>query len=419
MAVDFSMFPKRDTMATITKTQKIETLFKQVQKRTKGEGVTVPPKRNVLDTLMYAAVFENTIYTTADTAFTKLQDYFIDWNEIRVCTVRELADVLQVLPYPDETAKRMKNALQGVFDKVYMFDLEEVKRRGRSLADNIQYLEQSHAGSPFMIDYTLQTTLEANVIPLDEAALRVLRRLGLTQISKDETKELGAGLERVVPKKNAQIFGLQLHHLAAQYYDDPDSTDLAALLKAVDPESLHRSAEPPQLKVSEHAIKKEKRPAFSAFTIPVALDDDDVGEVLGFDGGDERGTEPAATEKKGRGRPRKTGNAANVKAASMKPVVKPVAKPIEKPVPVITKKTEPVTKPEKTAKKEPAQKAVPKKAEPPKAKKTAPKSVEPKKKAAPVKPSKSSPPKKTPPVKPVKKPKAVSPSKALRKKKPK
>ena len=75
---------------------------------------------------MYAALLENSTFDKADTAYTVLENYYIDWNEIRVCSLRELADTLTDLPHPEAAADRVRKALQGIFEKTYMFELEEL-----------------------------------------------------------------------------------------------------------------------------------------------------------------------------------------------------------------------------------------------------------------------------------------------------
>ncbi|GHT11013.1 hypothetical protein FACS1894170_04020 [Planctomycetales bacterium] len=236
-------------MAAPTKTQKIGLLVKQVNKYIKNNAVPLPPKdRCVLDVLMYAALLENTTFENADLALTTLQNYYIDWNEVRVCTIRELAAIIPMIPQAEEASRRIKHALQALFEKTYSFDLEDLRKRGRSVADAVKQLNDMGAGTPFMIDYTALVALGSHQIPLDEAALQLLRPLGLTQLNPGETREVGAGLERGIPKTSGLLFAVKFHHLAALFYANPEMPERKAFLKAVDPTSLERSSEAPQLK---------------------------------------------------------------------------------------------------------------------------------------------------------------------------
>lgn len=267
-------------MAAPSKTKKIESFAKVLQKRCKG--VPLPTEKTVLEHLIYAALLENTGFDLADSAYAVLENYFIDWNEIRVSTVGELADTFSMLPDPLAAGGRVRRALQGVFEKTYMFDLEELVRKGKNLGHAVEFLESLGACSRFMIDYTAQFALGSHVIPLDEASLRIFRLLGLAQVDRDGTKEEVPGLERAIAKKNGPLFSTQLHHFAAGFFSDPESEELRTILKPVDAEILKRDWTPPVLTLPKTAPKTPSKPEFQReiAVIPpfVAPDEDDFDE---------------------------------------------------------------------------------------------------------------------------------------------
>ena len=360
-------------MPSLTKNQKIGALVKLVQKRSRGAGLTAPPQRTVLETLMYAALLENATFDKADLAYTILENYYIDWNEIRVCTVRELADTLTDLPDPEAAADRVRKALQGIFEKTYTFDLEEMRKKGKALAEHVKTLESMSAGTPYMIQYVSQVALDGHLIPFDEASLRIMRRLGLSQVSSDG-REVCIGLDRVILKKSSLTFAAQLHHFAAGYYDVPDSPELLSQLSAIDRGAVNRSWISPILATSPPAQ-------------PAAPPVSEVKPVV-----------PSASKPQAPKKPPKS-----------TPVAKPAAKPAKKPL----KKSPPV----KPAIKSPAKQASPKVSQKPPSKKAPLKKLV-KPPVKPILPKKKAVVKKSP-VKPVKKQKTITPSKALRKKKPK
>ncbi len=53
-----------------------------------------PIERPVLEHLLYACLLENTHYEQADKAFDLLKASLFDWNEVRVSTVKELAEMV-------------------------------------------------------------------------------------------------------------------------------------------------------------------------------------------------------------------------------------------------------------------------------------------------------------------------------------
>jgi endonuclease-3 len=417
-------------MAAPTKNQKIEALVKLVQKRSRGAGLTAPPKRTVLETLMYAALLENAPFDKADIAYTVLENYYIDWNEIRVCSVRELADTLTDLPNPEAAAERVRKALQGIFEKTYMFDLEEMRKKGKALTEHIKSLEAMSAGTPYMIQYAAQVALDGHLIPLDEASLRIMRRLGLSQLSSDGTQEICVGLDRVILKKSSLTFTAQLHHFAAGYYDVPDSPELLSQLSAIDPEAVSRSWA--SLILTPPSPPPTQRPATVPAGKPRSPAKEDQATSMVKPKAPAKETPAAKPAAKPLSKP-----------ASKKLPAKPTKKPAKKPVPI---KPVPIKSSGKNPKKGLARKSPVTSIA--KAKKTSPKTskvLPGKKTALPKKPMKSIPPKKQAvvtrspakksPAKPIKKTKTpvkktvkkalvkkiktVSPSKSLRKRKPK
>jgi endonuclease-3 len=270
--------PNPKLMAAISKTKKIELLVKILQNQQKS--LPNPPERAVLAHLVYAALLENTSFEVADSAYTVLENYFIDWNEIRVSTVNELADTFPMLPDPQAAGERVRRTLQGVFEKTYMFDLEELRRKGKNLGQAIEFLNSIPACTRFMIDYTTQVAFGGHVIPLDEASLRIFRLLDLAQVNKEGTRENVAGLERAIAKKNGLTFSLQLHHFAAGFYNDPELTELRSILKTIDPEAENRSWTPPVLTIPKPVVKTPVKPELPPLAaIPfVASDEDDFDE---------------------------------------------------------------------------------------------------------------------------------------------
>ncbi len=260
-------------MAPVSKTKKFESLTKLLQKRFKG--LPAPPERTVLEHLIYAALLENATYELADSAFAVLENYFIDWNEIRVSTVRELADTFSMLPDPAAAGERVRKSLQGVFEKTYMFDLEELRKKGKSLSQAVEFLKDIPSCTPFMVDFTIQVAFAGHTIPMDEATLRIFRLLGLTQVNKEGTLEEVPGLERAISKKDGLSFSLQLHHFAAGYFSDPESAELRTILKSIDAEATKRDWTPPALVVVKKVSKPVPERPLPTVTLPFATGDDD------------------------------------------------------------------------------------------------------------------------------------------------
>ncbi|HTN73689.1 MAG TPA: hypothetical protein VL096_00525 [Pirellulaceae bacterium] len=219
--------PNRATL--IAKLQKVlKKHYKQV----------VTPERTLLEHLLYACCLENASFEHADEAFAQLQQAYFDWNEVRVTSSTELAEVFGSLPQPQLAATRIKKILQGMFDVIYDFDLEPLKKQ--NLGKAIKDLERFGA-TPFALAYVTQHGLGGHAIAADEGTFDVLVVLGI--ISESEAaKELLPGLERAVPKNKGEEFFSELHQLSAEFLATPSSSKMRSLLTEIAPDAKERIA---------------------------------------------------------------------------------------------------------------------------------------------------------------------------------
>jgi endonuclease-3 len=191
------------------------------------------PDRPVLEHLLYGCCLEDAHYEKADEAYATLVHTFFDWNEIRVTTIKELAEVLGVLPDPAAAANRAKRVLQSVFEASYSFDLEELRKK--NLGPAIERLQKIAGTTPFTVAYVVQSTLGGHSIPIDAATIAVMKVMDLVS-DKDAEQGVVPGLERAIPKNKGIEFGSMLHQLGADYLANPYLPALHKILVQVDPE---------------------------------------------------------------------------------------------------------------------------------------------------------------------------------------
>jgi endonuclease-3 len=103
-------------MATLNRTALINRMHKVLKKHYKPVPI---PERSALEHALYACCLENAHYEPADKAYTAVSTTFFDWNEVRVSTVKELAEVMHMLPAPAAAAGNLKRVLQSVFEASY------------------------------------------------------------------------------------------------------------------------------------------------------------------------------------------------------------------------------------------------------------------------------------------------------------
>lgn len=213
-------------------------LLTKMHKVLKKHYTPVPtPDRPLLEHLLYACCLENASYSTADKAYAAVSTSFFDWNEVRVSTVKELAEAMHMLPEPQVAASNLKRVLQCVFESAYAFELEGLKKQNLGQAQ--QKLAKYEGATPFAVAYVTQAALGGHSIPLDRGLLAVFAVLGLAN-EQDQAAHSVPGLERAIPKNKGVEFGSLAHQLAAEMIANPYSPALHKMLLEIAPDAKDR-----------------------------------------------------------------------------------------------------------------------------------------------------------------------------------
>lgn len=222
-------------MAALNRADKFTKLFKILRKH--FEPIPLPPNRTLLENLLYACCLENSKFDAADEAFARLQQDFFDWNEIRVTTTQELADVMSGLFDPNDAATRLKRTLHSMFETHYSFEIDSLKKE--NLGKAVQHISKFNGISPFVVGYVTQNSLGGHSIAVDRALLALMQSLDLVT-DKDIAQSQIPGLERAIPKNKGVEFFSLAHQLAAALLASPFSNDLRNMVIEVDPEAKNR-----------------------------------------------------------------------------------------------------------------------------------------------------------------------------------
>lgn len=199
----------------------------------------VPPvaDRKLLEHLIYSCLLEDATFEAADEVFARLQLDYFDWNEVRVTTTLELAEVMKPVPDPEATANRLRRSLHGMFEAHYAFDLEFLKKE--NLGKAIETVGKYRGMTPFTVAYITQHALGGHAIPLDSSMMNLMVTLGIV-----EPADVGGmkvtGLERVISKNQGIEFASVVHQLAVAWRTGPFSNDLRSLLKKIAPDAADR-----------------------------------------------------------------------------------------------------------------------------------------------------------------------------------
>ena len=222
-------------MASNNRAALINKVIKVVKKHFKP--VEAPRDRNVLEQLIFASCTENSLYDDAERVFVALKTDYFDWNEVRVSSIRELADVMKPLNDAEDAATRVKRILQSVFETQYSFDLEPMKKQ--NIGQAIKTIEKFHGSTPFTVAYVTQHGLGGHSIPVNQGLLEAMRVVGVVSDS-EAAKGTVPGLERAVPKtKGAEMGGL-LHQLGVELHRSPQGPTIRKILLEIDPSCKDR-----------------------------------------------------------------------------------------------------------------------------------------------------------------------------------
>jgi len=176
------------------------------------------PGRPLMEHVLYAALLEDAPIDLADEGFAKCEQEFFDWNEVRVTSVTELAEVLSHFPSPASTALRLKRCLQSVFESFYSFEIDHLKKE--NLGKAVAKFESMNGVTPFVLSYLVQHGLGGHAIPVNQSGMWIMFKTGIVTEAEARTGKV-PGLERAIPKSKAIEFSSMLHQAAIALAVDP------------------------------------------------------------------------------------------------------------------------------------------------------------------------------------------------------
>lgn len=187
----------------------IKKLLPAIKKQYK---VTVPKGgRPVLETMLFAVCLEDAPVESSERWYARISTEFPDLNEARVSSVNELERIFDDTETADIRAYRLRAVLQYVFEKGYSFEFEGLRKKTLELA--MKQLAKIKHITPFVRTYTLQETIGAHLLPIDESSARALIWLGLASPGMS-AEDIGETLKSAVRKAEAEQFCCSLRCIA-------------------------------------------------------------------------------------------------------------------------------------------------------------------------------------------------------------
>lgn len=144
----------------------------------------------------------------AERQLNKALSTVVDWNEIRVSNVQEVADL--VGDHSADSLRRCQNlidTLQAIYDRENVVSLDRLKSLGRREAR--QYLESLKGMDEYAVAYVVLWALGGHAIPVCTQAIAGLRDAELVHPNATRA-EIQAFLERNVSAADAKAFSLSV-----------------------------------------------------------------------------------------------------------------------------------------------------------------------------------------------------------------
>ena len=156
------------------------------------------------DALVYAIVSENMSETVTKSVIKKFADNFVDWNDLRVSSTKEIIEVLEAdTPVTRDLASALARALGALFNKYNTVSLKALKKTGKRPAK--QALEKIDGTSSFVVNYCMLTSLQGHAIPFTKKMTEFLRSNQLVHPDADE-QQIEGFLARQISAENAYEF---------------------------------------------------------------------------------------------------------------------------------------------------------------------------------------------------------------------
>ncbi len=179
-----------------------------------GPKPTLHEYDDPLKQLIYAVLSEDNSPTRARTAMTRLLANTIDYNDLRVSTPTELANIIES---DIHNAVERTAVLIEVLGSIYAHENSVVlnKSKTKNRRDARAYLEGLSGMTPYVLSGTMLWAFDEHAIPLDKQMLAVLKKEGL--VDPDATMaEVQGFLRRHISVGDAKLFTALLKRYTAQ-----------------------------------------------------------------------------------------------------------------------------------------------------------------------------------------------------------
>jgi endonuclease III len=181
-----------------------------------------------LEAVVYAAISENITAAQTQSVMKRIEEHFVDLNDMRVSRTDELLEVAGPSSQEARNTFVSVNAiLRYVFAENNMMSLKGLKKVGKRRAR--KKLEQIEGITDFAVNYCMLTSLKSHVLPLTKKMKEYLRTNEIVHPDADQ-QQIESFLARQIRSENTYEFYALLRRTSET--DGIDMSEKAKIPKA-------------------------------------------------------------------------------------------------------------------------------------------------------------------------------------------
>ena len=152
--------------------KKLATLLKKIDQKHPAEE---PIGANPVVQVIYSFLQWETTTKAADAGLTKIQEAFVDYNDLRVSHPDEVAEILgNRYAKVEERVLRLHDTLQEIYLREHAMELRSLESKGKK--DIRQYFETIPGIVPYVSAQVSLLCYDVHAIPVDEKLATLLRK---------------------------------------------------------------------------------------------------------------------------------------------------------------------------------------------------------------------------------------------------
>lgn len=189
---------------------KIMKLFRTLKQQ--GTAGDIPKYADPIDAVVFALTSESMTAGVSDRVFKRMQNHFVDLNDLRVSRPEEIMDVLQTdSAETEQSVRAITQVLNVIYDKFDRVSLESIVHEGKRQAH--KELAEIEGITPFAVSYCFLTALDGHAIPMTKKMLEYMHENKLVHPEATDS-EIAGFLERQIGASDAYNFYLLLRQEA-------------------------------------------------------------------------------------------------------------------------------------------------------------------------------------------------------------